>query len=161
MPSGHLTPMSPTVDSPSYVKGMQPSPDDKNSGTVTPSRGTPGIDDTAYVLQLSSKDFYSPVIQQFLGKHNVQIEDLPTTPSSVKTEPTEIMPQEVTVKNRSSKKALHLDEPFIPKTVKNEKEDSDDSLILIDEEPALTPITAPPKLMAAQAGGKRLTDGYV
>ena len=157
-------PMSPTVESPSYVKIMQPSPDEKNSGNATPSRGTLGIDDTAYVLQLSFKDFYSPVIQQFLGKCNFQIEDLPATPStpaSVKTEPMEIMLQEVAVKNSSCKRVLHLDELFIPKTVKNEKEYSDNSLILIDEEPALTPITAPPKLMAAQAGGKRLTDGYV
>ena len=111
-PSSHSMPMSITSESPSYVKPPQASPEEKNSRPASSG----GVEDMAYVLQLRSKDFYSPAIQQFLGKHNVQIEEpSPTTPAtpstpvkvtSAKAEPPEIMLQEVTVKQPLSKRAL-------------------------------------------------------
>ena len=76
MPSGHLMPAASNQESPSYVKTTQASPDEKNSRNLTPGWGIPtGGEDIAYVLQLTSKDFYSPMIQQFLGKRNVQTDD--------------------------------------------------------------------------------------
>ena len=170
-PSGHSMPTAPNQESPSYVKAAQTSPEEKNSGASTPGCGTPsGDDSTAFVLQLSSRDFYSPMIQQFLGKRTVQIDDAPqqsapATPAtpvspptvSVKSEP-DITPQEVTVKQPSSKRALHLDEPFVPRDIKKEV-NSDDDLIIVDHDDVPQPITPPPKMTAAQAGGKRLTDG--
>ena len=170
IPPGHSMPTASNQESPTYAKTTQASPDEKNSRNMTPGSGTPtGGEDTAYVLQLSSRDFHSPTIKQFLGKWNVQIDDTPATPAdpvspavTVKSEP-DITPQEVTVKQPSSKQALHLDKPFMPKLVKKEEDSNDNDLIIVDTEDAATSqtITPPPRMTVAQVGGQRLTDGYV
>ena len=158
-------------ESPSYAKTTAATPDEKNSRNTTPGSGTPtGGDETAYVIQLSSKDFYSPTIQQFLSKRveNTPPQSAHANPANpvspavtVKSEP-DITPQEVTVKEPSSKRSLHLDEPFVPKTVKREEDSDDDDLIIVNsEDAALLTITPPPRMTSVQAGAKRLTDGYV
>ena len=129
-------PTMPKQKSYGYAQIVQTSPDEKSSRTTTPG----GCKDTAFVLQLSSKDFYSSTIQQFLGKMNIQVEyvapTIAATPTTVtiKIEPTDITPAGDMVEQPKSKHALELDnEPFVPKLIKKAN-DSDDDLILVEQE---------------------------
>lgn len=150
-------PTTPTSENAQQLAKTQTTPDEKS-----PRSSTPGDDGSAYVIHLSSKDFYSPQIQQFLNKRDVTIEDTASQSETpvIKSEP-EIQTAEVTVKPPKSKRSLDLDQPFVPPTVKEEPL-SDDDLIIVDHEPEEAQqktITAPPKLTQAQAKGQRLTEG--
>ena len=172
-------PTSPDTENAHFVAKSSQSPEEKSSKS---SRSTTP-DDTAYILQLSSKDFYSPSIQVLLSKRHVQIDDVsspskpaapvkpattstPATPamlatSVIKSEP-ELLPAEVIVKPKSKRSWALDDEPFVPQTVKQER-DSDDDLIIVDDPEGQSEVqktvTPPRRLTATEAPGTRLTEG--
>ena len=179
-PQAHSMPTLPDMENAQFVLKSSQSPKEKSSKS---SRST--TPDETYLLQLSSKDFYSPSIQALLSKRHVQIDNVssPSTPAApvkpattstpatpampatsvIKSEP-EILPAEVTVKPKSKRSLALDDEPFVPQTVKQEQ-DSDDDLYTV-EDPEVQPevqktVTPPCWLTAAEAPGTRLTDGYV
>ena len=127
-PQAHSMPTSPDTENAQFVVKSSQSPEEKSSKS---SRST-APDETAYLLQLSSKDFYSLSIQALLSKRHVQIDDVssPSTPAApvkpattctpatpatsvIKSEP-EILPAEVTVKPKSKCSLALDDEPFVP-----------------------------------------------
>ena len=178
-PQAHSTPTSPDMENAHFVAKSSQSPEEKSSKS---SRSTTP-DETAYILQLSSKDFYSPSIHALLSKRHVQIDDVssPSTPATpaapvkpsttstpamlatsvIKSEP-ELLPAEVTVKPKSKRSLALDDEPFVPQTVKQEQ-DSDDDLIIIDDPEVQSEVqkmvTPPHRLTAAEAPGTQLTEG--
>ena len=175
-PQAHSTPMSPDTENAQFVAKSSQSPEEKSSKS---SRSTTP-DETAYLLQLSSKDFYSPSMQALLSKRHVQIDNVssPSTPAApvkpattstpatlatsvIKSEP-EILPAEVTVKPKSKRSLALDDEPFVPRTVKQDQ-DSDNDLIIIEDPEVQSEVqktvTPPHRLTAAEAPGTRLTDG--
>ena len=175
-PQVHSMPTSPDMENAHFVAKSSQSPEEKSSKS---SRSTTP-DETTYILQLSSKDFYSSSIQALLSKRHVQINDVssPSTPAApvkpattstpatpatsvLKSEP-ELLPAEVTIKPKSKRSLALDDEPFVPRTVKQEQ-DSDDDLIIIDDpevQSEVQKMVMPPRrLTAAEAPGTRLTEG--
>ena len=175
-PQAHSTPTSPDMENAHFVAKSSQSPEEKS---LKSSRSTTP-DETAYILQLSSKDFYSPSIQALLSKRHVQIDNVssPSTPAApvkpattstpampvtsvIKSEP-ELLPAEVTIKPKSKRSLALDDEPFVPQTVKQEQ-DSDDDLIIVDDPEVQSEVqktvTPPCRLTAAEAPGTRLTEG--
>ena len=176
-PQAHSTPTLPDTENAHFVAKSSQSPEEKSSKS---SRSTTP-DETAYILQLSLKDFYSPSIQALLSKRHVQIDDVssPSAPAAsvkpattstpamsatsvIKSEP-ELLQAEVTVKPKSKHSLALDDKPFVPRTVKQEQ-DSNDDLIIV-EDPAevqseVQKMVMPPHwLTAAEAPGTRLTEG--
>ena len=175
-PQAHSTPTSPDTENTHFVAKLSQSPEEKSSKS---SRSTTP-DDTAYILQLSSKDFYSPSIQALLSKRHVQIDDIssPSTPAApvkpattstpampatsvTKSEP-ELLPAEVIIKPKFKRSLALDDEPFVPRTVKQEQ-DSDDDLIIVDDPEVQSEVqktvTPPRRLTATEAPGTQLTEG--
>ena len=145
------------------------------SGASENVQMSPGKD--YFVLTLSSKDFYSPQVQDFL-KSSRPVE----SPSPIKGEiqqvqqdktnaPVPVESTEITVKSKGTKTRKQLqmspNELFIPKPVKDIKKEpedmEDDDVVFVDQgdAPPRIPSQPPPKMTAEEANGKRLTDGLV
>ena len=174
-PQAHSTPTSPDTENAHFVVKSSQSPEEKSANS---SRSTTP-DETSYILQLSSKDFYSLSIQALLSKRHVQIDEVssPSTPAApvkpattstpatlatsvIKSEP-ELLPAEVTIKPKPKRSLSLDDEPFVPRTVKQEQ-DSDDDLIIVEDPEVQSEVqktvTPPHRLTAAEAPGTRLTE---
>ena len=163
----------PTQASPSSMTDLVTPTKSSASENVQTS---PGED--YFVLTLSSKDFYSPQVQDFLKSSRPA-----ESPSPIKGEiqqvqqdktnaPVPVESTEITVKSKGTKTRKQLqmspNEPFIPKLVKDIKKEpediEDDDVVFVDQEgdaPPGIPSQPPPKMTAEEANGKRLTDGLV
>ena len=85
---------------------------------------------------------------------------MPAT-SVIKSEP-ELLPAEVTIKPKSKHSLALDDEPFVPRTVKQEQDRDDDLIIIEDPEvqsEVQKTVTPPCWLTAAEAPGTQLTEG--
>ena len=142
------------------------------SGASETVQASPGED--YFVLTLSSKDFYSPQVQDFL-KSSRAVESPSPKKGENQVEPDKPVPvesAEITVKSKGTKTRKQLqmspNEPFIPKPVKDIKKEPEDveeeDVVFVDQEgdasPAI-PSQPPPKMTEEEANGKRLTDGLV
>ena len=129
-----------------------------------------------YQLSLSERDFYSPVIQQFLKNPASQSQSKSPSPSAqtqattgtpvTPATPLSVPKMTVGKDTKTSRKQLDM-EPFVPATVtvKKEKDLSDDDLITLDDDetgasaPLDYTVKPPRKLTPEEANGRTLTDG--
>ena len=123
----------------------QPSPATADQVPDSPS------EETSFVLQLSSKDFYSPTIQNYLRQHGVSGLSPSLSPpqstgsgsispariKSEKTDPVPIGLSEQVVKPKSKRQLSMKDDAFVPKSIKTEPTDDttdDDNHVIIIED---------------------------
>ena len=161
------------INNPQATSSPLPAADTVTPQKIPDKNETPPPSDDTYILQLSSKDFFTPAIQQLLSKHTSptispsQSSVGSVSPARVKSEDVPVGVVEQTV-GPKSKRQLSKEEAFVPAVVKKEKlNDSDDQVILIgDDDSQDAPISKkddvqqpPPPMSQEEAGGQRLTDG--